>query len=35
VQQADAAVVLSASQVARGESLTVRFADDQLEVTAG
>jgi exodeoxyribonuclease VII large subunit len=35
VQQADASVVLSASQVARGESLTVRFAADQLQVTAG
>jgi exodeoxyribonuclease VII large subunit len=35
VQQADASVVLSASQVTRGESLTVRFAEDQLEVTAG
>ncbi len=35
VQHADASVVLSASQVARGESLTVRFADDQLQVTAG
>lgn len=35
VQQADASVVLSASQVASGESLTVRFAADQLQVTAG
>jgi exodeoxyribonuclease VII large subunit len=35
VQQADASVVLSASQVASGESLTVRFAEDQLQVTAG
>jgi exodeoxyribonuclease VII large subunit len=35
VQQADASVVLSASQVASGESLTVRFAEDQLRVTAG
>lgn len=35
VQQADASVVLSASQVSSGDSLTVRFAEDQLEVTAG
>jgi exodeoxyribonuclease VII large subunit len=35
VQQADARVVLSAGQVASGESLTVRFAADQLQVTAG
>ncbi len=35
VQHADATVVLSAGQVSRGESLTVRFAEDQLEVTAG
>ena len=35
VQQADYAVVLSASQVAAGEELTVRFAADQLRVTAG
>jgi exodeoxyribonuclease VII large subunit len=35
VQQADASVVLSARQVASGESLTVRFAADQLQVTAG
>jgi exodeoxyribonuclease VII large subunit len=35
VQQADASVVLSASQVSTGESLTVRFAEDQLQVTAG
>jgi exodeoxyribonuclease VII large subunit len=35
VQRADAGVVLSASQVASGESLTVRFAADQLQVTAG
>jgi exodeoxyribonuclease VII large subunit len=35
VQQADARVVLSASQVSHGESLTVRFAEDQLDVTAG
>jgi exodeoxyribonuclease VII large subunit len=35
VQQADASVVLSASQVSPGESLTVRFAEDQLQVTAG
>jgi exodeoxyribonuclease VII large subunit len=34
VQRPDATVVLSASQVAAGESLTVRFADDQLQVTA-
>ncbi len=35
VQQADASVVLSATQVAHGESLTIRFAEDQLQVTAG
>ncbi|MGH3304684.1 MAG: exodeoxyribonuclease VII large subunit [Streptosporangiaceae bacterium] len=35
LQQADARVVLSASQVTRGESLTVRFAEDHLQVTAG
>jgi exodeoxyribonuclease VII large subunit len=35
VQQADANVVLSASQVSSGESLTLRFAEDQLQVTAG
>ena len=35
VQQADATVVLSASQVCDGEALTVRFAADQLTVTAG
>jgi exodeoxyribonuclease VII large subunit len=34
VQQSDSSVVLSASQVAAGESLTVRFASDQLQVTA-
>ncbi|HXZ66522.1 MAG TPA: exodeoxyribonuclease VII large subunit, partial [Streptosporangiaceae bacterium] len=34
VQQADASVVLSATQVASGELLTVRFAEDQLQVTA-
>jgi exodeoxyribonuclease VII large subunit len=34
VQQADASVVLSAAQVADGEKLTVRFAADQLSVTA-
>jgi exodeoxyribonuclease VII large subunit len=34
VQQADATVVLSAGQVAEGEALTVRFAADQLAVTA-
>lgn len=34
VQQADATVVLAAAQVADGEQLTVRFADDQLDVTA-
>jgi len=34
VQQADASVVLSATQVTSGESLTVRFAEDQLQVTA-
>jgi exodeoxyribonuclease VII large subunit len=35
VQQADATVVLSAAQVGDGEALTVRFAADQLTVTAG
>jgi exodeoxyribonuclease VII large subunit len=35
VQQADSAVVLSAGQVTPGEELTVRFAADQLQVTAG
>jgi len=35
VQQADASVVLSAAQVSEGELLTVRFAADQLPVTAG
>jgi exodeoxyribonuclease VII large subunit len=34
VQQPDATVVLSAAQVADGERLTVRFAADQLSVTA-
>ncbi len=34
VQQSDASVVLSATQVTSGESLTVRFAEDQLQVTA-
>jgi exodeoxyribonuclease VII large subunit len=35
VQQADATVVLSAAQVRDGEPLTIRFAGDQLQVTAG
>jgi exodeoxyribonuclease VII large subunit len=35
VQQEDATVVLSAAQVSDGEALTVRFAADQLTVTAG
>ena len=35
VQQADFTVVLSADQVSDGESLSVRFADSQLPVTAG
>jgi exodeoxyribonuclease VII large subunit len=35
VQQADATVVMSAAQVREGDPLTVRFADDQLIVTAG
>jgi exodeoxyribonuclease VII large subunit len=35
VQQPDATVVLSAGQVSAGEELTVRFAEDQLQVTAG
>ena len=34
VQQPDATVVLSAGQVRAGEELTVRFAEDQLQVTA-
>jgi len=34
VQHADARVVLTAAEVSGGESLTVRFADDQLQVTA-
>jgi exodeoxyribonuclease VII large subunit len=34
VQQADASVVLSAAQVTQGETLSVRFAADQLFVTA-
>jgi exodeoxyribonuclease VII large subunit len=34
VQQSDSTVVLSASQVAAGEPLTVRFASDHLQVTA-
>jgi exodeoxyribonuclease VII large subunit len=35
VQQADFTVVLSADQVSEGELLSVRFADNQLPVTAG
>ncbi len=35
VQKTDASVIASAAQVSDGELLTVRFADDQLEVTAG
>jgi exodeoxyribonuclease VII large subunit len=35
VQQADATVVVSADQVSDGDLLTVRFATDQLQVTAG
>jgi exodeoxyribonuclease VII large subunit len=35
VQQADATVVRSAAEVEDGAKLTVRFADDQLSVTAG
>jgi exodeoxyribonuclease VII large subunit len=35
VQQADSGVVTSAAQVSDGDQLTVRFADDQLPVTAG
>ena len=35
VQQPDASVVVTAAQVSDGELLTVRFAEDQLEVTAG
>jgi exodeoxyribonuclease VII large subunit len=34
VQHADASVVLSATEVAKDELLTLRFADDQLQVTA-
>jgi exodeoxyribonuclease VII large subunit len=34
VQRSDASVVLSASEVAAGDPLTVRFASDQLHVTA-
>jgi exodeoxyribonuclease VII large subunit len=34
VQQADGHVVLRAAEVAAGDPLTVRFADDQLQVTA-
>jgi exodeoxyribonuclease VII large subunit len=34
VQHADASVVRSAAEVAPGEPLTVRFADDQLDVTS-
>jgi exodeoxyribonuclease VII large subunit len=34
IQQADASVVRTATQVKDGEKLTVRFADDQLTVTA-
>ena len=34
VQQSDSSVVLSARQVAAGDPLTVRFASDQLQVTA-
>jgi exodeoxyribonuclease VII large subunit len=35
VQRADASVVLAAAEVSDGERLTVRFAEDQLAVTAG
>ena len=35
VQHADFSVVMSADQVTEGELLSVRFADDQLPVTAG
>ncbi len=35
VQQADATVVTSAGQVTSGEELTIRFAADQMTVTAG
>jgi hypothetical protein len=34
VQRSDASVVQSASEVTDGELLTLRFADDQLPVTA-
>jgi exodeoxyribonuclease VII large subunit len=35
VQRGDASVVRSAAQVADGETLTIRFADDQLNAVAG
>jgi hypothetical protein len=35
VQQADATVVTSAADVRDGDPLTIRFAADQLRVTAG
>jgi exodeoxyribonuclease VII large subunit len=35
VQRADASVVVSATQVSNGELLTIRFAGDQLQATAG
>ena len=35
VQRGDSSVVRSAAEVAPDEALTVRFADDQLAVTAG
>jgi exodeoxyribonuclease VII large subunit len=35
VQQADGGVVTTAAQVSDGDLLTVRFAGDQLPVTAG
>ncbi len=35
VQRADASVVMSATQVSSGELLTIRFAGDQLQATAG
>jgi exodeoxyribonuclease VII large subunit len=35
VQQGEGHVVLGAAQVSEGEQLTIRFAEDQLQVTAG
>jgi hypothetical protein len=35
VQDGDARVIVRAAQVSAGELLTIRFADDQLQATAG